>query len=90
MFYVRMTQWAREETPMLIEQIRNSNVWSIKSKDYNDANVCSDIFLRNWLFFQLKNMEIKGKWHDIKTKLVDNWQKMEEKSCINSASYTPT
>jgi hypothetical protein len=26
MFYVRMTEWAKEETLMLIEQIRNSNV----------------------------------------------------------------
>lgn len=76
MFYVRMTEWAKEETLILIQQIRNSNVWSTKSKEYKDANVCSDIFLRNWPFFQLENMEIKGKWHDMKTKLVDNWPKI--------------
>jgi len=92
MFYVRMTEWAKEETLILIQQIRNSNVWSTKSKEYKDANVCSDIFLRNWPFFQLENMEIKGKWHDMKTKLVDNWPKIGGggMSCIKSASYTPT
>lgn len=81
MFYVRMTEWAKEETLILIQQIRNSNVWSTKSKEYKDANVCSDIFLRNWPFFQLENMEIKGKWHDMKTKLVDNWPKIGGGGC---------
>ena len=33
MFYVRMTKWAKGETLMLIQQIRNSNVWSTKSKN---------------------------------------------------------
>jgi hypothetical protein len=44
MFYVRMTEWAKVETLMLIEQIRNSNVWSIILKEYKVANFCSDIF----------------------------------------------
>jgi len=56
-----MTEWAHEETLMLIQQIRNSNVWHTKLKEYKDANVCSDIFLRNLPLFQLENMEIKGK-----------------------------
>jgi len=50
MFYVRMTEWAKEETPMLIEQIRNSNVWRTKSKEYKDANVCSDFFKKLAIF----------------------------------------
>jgi len=44
MFYVRMTEWAKEETLMLIEQIRKSNVWSSNLKEYQNANVCSDVF----------------------------------------------
>lgn len=32
MFYVRMTERAKEETLMLIQQIRKSNVWSTNLK----------------------------------------------------------
>jgi hypothetical protein len=39
-----MAEWAKEETLMLIEQTRNSNVWSTNSKEYQNANVCSDVF----------------------------------------------
>jgi len=41
----------------------------------------------------LENTEIKGKWHDIKTKLVDNWPKMGGLGgnvLQKSASYNPT
>jgi hypothetical protein len=39
-----MTEGAKAETLVLIEQIRNRNVWNIKCIEYKDANVCSNIF----------------------------------------------
>jgi hypothetical protein len=36
---------------LLIEQIRKSNVWDIKSKEYKDTNVRNDIFEAAGNFF---------------------------------------
>jgi hypothetical protein len=38
-----MMAWTKEKT-LLVEQIRESNVWNIKFKECKDDNVYSDTF----------------------------------------------
>jgi hypothetical protein len=88
-----MSSWTKEKTLSLIEQIRKSNVWDIKSKEYKDASVRNDIFEAIGNSFNCTKKEIEDKWHNIKSQFSRELGKIN--SSINSGCgtanvYTPT
>lgn len=90
---VTMTAWTKERTLSLIEQIRKSNAWDVKSKIYKDANCRNHIFEEIGKSFNCTKKEIQDKWHNIKTQYSRELAKINssvKSGCGTADGYTPT
>jgi hypothetical protein len=62
-----MSNWNRETTLQLIEKIRASNVWDVKSREYKDCSKRKDIFSTIGEELGFSPREVESKWHTLKS-----------------------
>jgi hypothetical protein len=88
-----MTSWTEEKTLSLIEEIRKSNIWNTKSKEYKAAKVRNGIFEAIGNSFNCTKKEIEDKWHNKKSQFGRELSKINtsmKAGCGTADVYTPT